>query len=136
MYHPSKFQITLLSIIKLLKLCKKQDLPMVRRIVYCIAICMNKVFYYYNSIHLGIIFRLSEKYLTNNGISEYYFRCVHRHLPIGMQYIEYECATHPRNCAYVISLVVSNKEIFFYIIETYYERTLIIYSNKTANFSV
>lgn len=86
---------------------------MVRSIIYCIAICMNEMFYYYSSVHLGIIFRLSEKYPPNNGIPEYHFRCVHWHLPIGMWYIKRERAAYPWNHACVISLIVSNKEILF-----------------------
>lgn len=87
---------------------------MVRSVIHYIAVCVDKMFYYYCSVHFGLIFGLSEEYAANNGIPEYRFRRVHRHLPISMRHIKRERAAHPWYQSFVIGLVISNKKNLFY----------------------
>lgn len=87
---------------------------MLGRVVYGIAVRVNEMFYYYSGVHLGIVLGLSEKYSPDYGVPKYRFRCVHRHLPVSMRCVVRECAAHPWDYAFVISLVVSDKQKFLF----------------------
>lgn len=98
---------------------------MVRRVIQCTSVRVNKMFHEYSSIRFGVVLWLSEKYSPYNRISEDHFRRVHWHLPIGMRCIKHERAAHPRNHAFIIGLIISNNEIFIFYETLMYNNTLI-----------
>lgn len=116
MHHPSEQYISVNCLVrdKRIYFIINYDLPVVRSIIHCVAVCVDKMFDYYSSIHFGLIFGLSEEYAADNGISEHCFRCVHWHLPISMRRIKRECAAHPWNHSFIIGLVISNERFFLY----------------------
>lgn len=89
---------------------------MFRSIIHYVAVCVDKIFCYYSSVHFGLIFGLPEEYVAYNGIPGHRIRCVHRHLPISIRCIKYERAAHPWNHSFVINLVVSNEKILYVLI--------------------